>query len=118
MPGRVRPWMAMQQHHRLALAAMAHAQHHLSHVDMLEREAFEYEQLLPALPLGRTPFSRCPRRPPIRDLETATVTARLCNRPILHTVALALITAMRRAVLRGFARRRSSLARPARGRNR
>jgi hypothetical protein len=48
VPGRVRPRMAMQQHYRVALAAMAHAQRRLSHVDILKRERFEHEQLLPA----------------------------------------------------------------------
>jgi hypothetical protein len=48
MPGCVRPRVAVEQHHRLAVAAVPYAQRHLADVDMLEREAFEHELLRPA----------------------------------------------------------------------
>ena len=45
MPGCVRPRVAVQQHHRLSVAAMPDAQRHLADVDIFEREAFEHELL-------------------------------------------------------------------------
>ena len=39
--------VAVQQHHRLSLAAVAHPQCHVADVDILEREPLKHQLLLP-----------------------------------------------------------------------
>jgi hypothetical protein len=59
--------MALQQHHRLPVAAVPYAQRHLADVDVFEREAFEPELLRPARRpregRGRPRLTRCPIDP-------------------------------------------------------
>jgi hypothetical protein len=43
VPGRMCSGVAVQQHDRLPLAAVAHPQRHLADVDMLKREPFEHQ---------------------------------------------------------------------------
>ena len=47
VPGRVRAGMAVQQHHRLPLAAVPHAERHLAGVDAVQLEPIEHEPHLP-----------------------------------------------------------------------
>ena len=47
VPGRVRAGMAMQQHYRLPLTAVPHAQRHLADIDAVQPEAIEHEPHLP-----------------------------------------------------------------------
>jgi len=47
VPSRPPMWMAVQQHYRLAAAAVRNAQRHVADVDIFEREAFEHALLDP-----------------------------------------------------------------------
>ena len=47
VPGRVRPGMTVQQHHRLPLAAVAHSERHLADINAVQLEAIEHQPHLP-----------------------------------------------------------------------
>ena len=63
----MRPRMAVQQQHRLPVAAAPEAHRHLADVDRFEPEAFEHELLRPArrpcVGRGRPRLARCPIDP-------------------------------------------------------
>ena len=76
VPRCMRPRMAVQQHHRLPVAAVPYAQRHLADVDIFEREAFEHELLRPArrprVGRGRRRLTRCPIDPGSRPRAAST----------------------------------------------
>ena len=47
VPGRVRAGMAVEQHHRLPLAAVPHAERHVTDIDSVQMEATEHGIRLP-----------------------------------------------------------------------
>ena len=56
VPGRVRAGMAVQQHHRLPLAAVPHAERHLADIDPVQLESIEHGS---HLPMRSVPNRRC-----------------------------------------------------------
>ena len=50
MPGHVRAGMAVQQHHRLSLAAVPHAERHVADIHAVQAEAIEHGRTYPGDP--------------------------------------------------------------------
>lgn len=69
--------MAVQQNHRLPVAAVPYAQRHFADVDVFEREAFEHELLGPRDARVRDKAGRClldARSIPARGPERTSTT--------------------------------------------